>query len=241
MMQSDAFVEQIQSMKGRLSECADVFAERLRTLNQSYIQSAVLAIREENQEELNNLLKSYKKLRKTLSALSKNGNEKFFYEAGAFIGTYRVFLELYDAAADQEYNRERKKLLDHKHVKELMMYLYRAPYSRQKNIAEGIDIRPNYLSEILNKLMQAGYVERYGRSKGTQYCLTKSGRQVCRMTFSPNKVENVVIEAEYKEIQDKEKFLKGWSERTIKEKLGKEDGYAKWKTDYRSNSSAWSD
>lgn len=162
------------------SEFSDILEEKLQLINRSYIQSSIQSICQEDYEELNNLLKSHKKLRRILSSMQKNDNENFFYEAGTFIGAYRVFSELSDAATDREYNRENKKLLDCKHIKDLMVYLYRAPYSRQKNIAEGIDARPNYLSEILNKLMQAGYVERYGKNKGTQYCLTKIGRQICR-------------------------------------------------------------
>ena len=240
-MQESTLTEQIREMTGKLSEYAEICAEKLQLLNQSYIQSAVLAVRMQNHEELESILKNYRRLRKILLSLPKNGNEKVFYEIGTFAGTYRVFLEMCDVTAEQEYDREKRSLLDRRHVRELMIYLYRTPYSRQKNIAEGIDIRPNYLSEILNRLMQAGYVERYGKNKGTQYCLTRSGRQVCRMSFFAGKEKEVVIEAEYKEMQDKEKFLKTWPEKTINEKWGKEDGYAKWKADYRNNPTAEAD
>ena len=187
MMQDIFLVNQIRAMEGRISEFAAAYTEELRTLNQSYIQASVQAVCQEDTEELEDLLKHYRKLRKVIVSLPKTESEKFFLEAGAFAGAYRVFLDLQDTAMAEALNQEGKILLGRKHVKEHLMYLYQTPYARQKDIAAEIHVQPNYLSEILNRLLEAEYVVRYGKNKTTQYCLTRQGRQICRKHYLPER------------------------------------------------------
>lgn len=238
MTQYIEITNQVRAIAGGMPERASVCATELRSFNQSYVQAAVQAVCQENHGELERILKDCRKLRKAIASLPRTEQESFYYEAGIFIGTYRVFLDMQDAAAVKTYNQAQKRLLERKHVRELLDYLYQNPYACQKNIAAGIQVQPNYLSEILNNLLQAGYVERYGKHKGTQYCLTKLGRQICREQLREKKTVSVFVEAEYREIQDKEKFLEVRMGRAAKGGLRKEDGYAKWKTDFRTYTAA---
>lgn len=240
-MHDVAIADQIKAAAGDLSKFATVYAEQLQSLNQSYIQSSVQAIRQEDHEELGNILKNYRRLRKVIASLSKAETENFFYQAGTFIGAYRVFLDFQEISMTQAYHQEQKSLLDGKHVKDILLYLYQNPYARHKNIAAENNIQPNYLSEILNKLLQAGYVERYGKNKATQYNLTGLGRQICRTNYALKRTESVIVETEYRELQDKERFLQIRASKAVKGVLKKEDGYAKRKRNYETNLPAWAD
>lgn len=76
----------------------------------------------------------------------------------------------------KEEHRKKEDILGRKHVKNILAYLYENPYARQGQTAEAVGIKPNQLSELLNYLMDADYVNRYGKNKSTQYVLTREGQ-----------------------------------------------------------------
>lgn len=246
MLKRIGITDQIRAVAEGTLNRPEVCVAELKESNQSFIQSAVQATFQEDGEELERILKQYRKLRRAIASVAKTDRESLYYEMGVFNGTYRVFLDVQEVMETQMYNRKQQEILKRKHVSDILQYLYQNPNARQKSIAEGVRVQANYLSEILNKLMQAGYVERYGKNKGTQYCLTKTGRQIYRAWIQKNESESICIEVEYQEIKEKrmkERFLKMRSDEDMKKCLRKEEecGYAKWKADYRIDTATMGD
>ena len=214
------------------------FVQDIRLLNQTYIQDAMQAVCQDKLEDLSDMLKSYRKVRKVIAGLPNMKNEVFFYECGVFNGAYKVLMELNEIYAEQADYQKFSQLLGRKHVWDILAYLYKNPDARQGKIAKDINISPSHLSEILNLLMRMGYVERYGKNKGTRYCLTKAGRLYSRTAIMSEKRVNDYIDVDYIEIENKEKFLMERINNHDKINLKKEDGYAKLILDFRVDSKA---
>ena len=208
----------------------------IHLLNQAYIQDAIQAVYQGKREDLDDMLKSYRKLRKVIAVLPDLGNEVFFYECGIFNGAYKVLEELNQIYMEREKQQKFSQLLDRKHVRDIFMYLYKNPDARQGKIAKDINVSPSHLSEILNLMMKLGYVERYGKNKETRYCLTKTGRLYSRNSIVTETTGNDYIDIDYREIEDKEKFLMGRIKNYNEGRLNKEDEYAKWRQDFRGDS-----
>lgn len=202
--------------------------------SQSLLQDAVQVMINGTAHELWEVRKKHLKLRKVLASLPRTEREDFYYEAGIFNGVYGVVVELYEKALIQEEQNQYLGLLERKHVKNILRYLYENPNARQKRIAEDANIQANYLSEILNRLLEAGFVERLGKNKTTQYCLTKRGRQVVRSHVLEPKREDTFIDVDFRELQEKGQFLEMREKETVKSSLGEEGFYgdAKWKTGF---------
>lgn len=233
-----------EMLAGRIKAAVDGNADakacvaELKAFNLSYRQDLVQAVRQENYERIENMLNTYHRLRKTLALLPRTEMDVIHYEAGAFCGTYRVFMDLEEVVLEKEKIRKQSSLLGRKHVTDILDYLYYNPYARQKSIAEGVNVQANYLSEIMNRLLDAGYVERYGKNKSTQYCLTRSGKKVCSVSCQKEEKTDIIVESEYREIQEKEDFLKNRLEKNDRDYLRKEEHYAEWKADFRDYTAA---
>ncbi len=210
-------------------------AQEMQMFSQAYIQGGVQAFSQNAYEDLNEMLKSYRRLRKEIAGISKTMQENVIYECGIFIGAYKIFEEINRINARLEEQYDAQKLLDRKHVPAILKYLYENPDARQSVIAEKIDISPSYLSEILNLLMQAGYVTRYGKSKNTRYRLAKTGRIIYKKRFMQKEKQEAYIDTDYKEIISKEHFIRERIKEDKKNNYRKEEDYEKWKEDFRTN------
>ena len=210
-------------------------AQEMQMFSQAYIQGGVQAFSQNAYEDLNEMVKSYRRLRKEIAGISKTMQENVIYECGIFIGAYKIFEEINRINARLEEHYDAQKLLDRKHVPAILMYLYENPDARQSVIAEKIDISPSYLSEILNLLMQAGYVTRYGKSKNTRYRLAKTGRIIYKKRFMQKEKQEAYIDTDYKEIISKEHFIRERIKEDKKNNYRKEEDYEKWKEDFRTN------
>lgn len=237
MRKNEMLACQIKAVVDDNANAAACVAE-LKAFNLSYRQDLVQAVRQENYERMENMLNMYHRLRKMLAALPKTEMDAVYYEAGAFCGTYRVFMDLEEVVLEQEKIRKHNSLLGRKHVADILDYLYDHPYARQKSIAEGVKVQANYLSEILNRLLDAGYVERYGKNKSTQYCLTRAGKKVCSVKCQNVEKTDIIVEVECWEIREKEDFLKNRLEKNDRDYLRKEEHYAEWKADFRDYTTA---
>ena len=210
-------------------------AQEMQMFSQAYIQGGVQAFSQNAYEDLNEMVKSYRRLRKEIAGISKTMQENVIYECGIFIGAYKIFEEINRINARLEEHYDAQKLLDRKHVPAILKYLYENPDARQSVIAEKIDISPSYLSEILNLLMQAGYVTRYGKSKNTRYRLAKTGRIIYKKRFMQKEKQEAYIDTDYKEIISKEHFIRERIKEDKKNNYRKEEDYEKWKEDFRTN------
>lgn len=208
-------------------------AQEMQMFSQAYIQGGVQAFSQNAYEDLDEMLRSYRKLRKEIAGISKTMKESVIYECGIFIGAYKMFEEINRINTRLEEQCDAQKLLERKHVPDILKYLYENPDARQIIIAEKIYISPNYLSEILNLLMQAGYVERYGKNKNTRYRLSKTGRLIYKKRFVQEEKQEAYIDTDYKEIISKEHFIRERIEEDKKNNLRKEEDYEKWKENFR--------
>ncbi|MCI8592313.1 MAG: hypothetical protein HFI88_08225 [Lachnospiraceae bacterium] len=228
-------VECIQILKeaseGQLNEKA---CGKLRALNRACVQSGLQMVRQKDIDNLDSMLKGYRRLRRTMAGLPKEEREEMFYECGIFNGMYKVFEEINIFFVDQERHRNTQKVLGRKHVPEILDYLYLNPNARQRSVAQGVDIAPNYLSELLNLLLDTGFIERYGKNKDTCYCLTKKGR-IDYATRRMSRKRTVHIEIELREIREKERFFQT---RFKDSEIKREISYGKWKDNFQNDAKA---
>ncbi|MEZ3505709.1 MAG: MarR family transcriptional regulator [Lachnospiraceae bacterium] len=204
-------------------------AQEMQIFSQAYIQGGVQALSQNTQEELDKLLKNYRKLRRDIAGLAKSDKETIIYGCGIFIGAFKILEEIGRINRKQTERSDRQNLLGRKHVSAILVYLYQNPDARQNKIAESIQVSPSYLSEILNLLMQGDYVMRYGRNKNTRYCLTRAGRAAYKSRFAKKEEEGVYIDTDYREILQKDHFIRERTEVYHKSFLKKEDIYEKYK------------
>ena len=210
-------------------------ARMLQELSRFMLKDTVQAFTSGMSQELLEIRRENRRLQRTLVSLPKTERESFYYEAGVFIGAYGTVVELQEASAVQEEWKCQLNLLNKKHVKDILLFLYQNPYSRQKHIAENVNIRPNYLSEILHLLLDAELVERTGKNKSTQYYLLRAGRNIVRTRVLQFEAEKPVIDVDYRELEEKDRFLEneGKEKAKLAEKGEELYGAAKWKLDIR--------
>lgn len=248
MMKESTIVQQIIAVAEGKSDIA-ICTQQMQAWNQSYIQSALQAVSQNTQEDLGEMLKRCRKMRKTIAGIPKTKNEVFVYECGIFNGTYKILEEINRIYMNQKDYRASLDLLERKHVCDILDYLYKNPNARHNSIAENTDIKPNYLSQLLQLLKKAGFVEREGKHKSTKYYLTRIGRQTYRAyTAERVKTEDYIdimegfkeipYEKDYEKITDKRCFEKERFSESDKNGLKGEEryGYTKWKENFRINS-----
>lgn len=209
-------------------------AQEMQAFSQAYIQGGMQVLSQNTQEDLDKLLKNYRKLRRDIAGLVKSDKEMIIYGCGIFIGAFKILEEISRMNRKQAERSDRQNLLNRKHVSAILLYLYQNPDARQNKIAESIQVSPSYLSEILNLLMQGDYVMRYGKNKNTRYCLTKAGRAAYRSRFAKKEEEENYIDTDYREILEKDHFIKERTAVSNNIYLKKEDIYEKYKEDRRS-------
>ncbi len=204
-------------------------AQELQSLSQAYVQSILQAMRQNQQEESCAMLKSHRRLRKAIANLEKTEKEILVYECGIFAGVYRVLEETNRAGREQEAHRKALAPLERKHVDEVLNYLYQNPDARHGRMAVEVGISGSYLTEILNLLLTTGYVSRYGERKNRRYILTKAGRQARGTRTEILKKREELIDIEFTEVKDKDKYMRERFRETKRHGESEEEEYAKWK------------
>lgn len=136
------------------------------------------------------------------------------------------------AGREQEERRKTLAPLERKHVDEVLDYLYRNPDARHGKMADEIGVSASYLSELLNLLLKTGYICRYGEHKNTRYRLTKTGRQARKAKAGKwekrEELREELIDIEFKEIMEKDNFMKERFRETERHIESEEEEYAKW-------------
>lgn len=201
--------------------------QEVQSLNQTYVQSIVQAMQQYQQSDVSEMLKSHRKLRKAIAYMEKTQTQMLVYECGTFAGVYRVMEETNRIKLDQEEQRELLAPLERKHVNDVLNYLYENPEARQGKMAEKIGISPSHMSEILNLLLKTGYVKRYGEHKNTRYYLSRAGKQAY-MAQSVEDEPEEWLDIDYKEIINKENFIKERALDNERYHKREEDEYANW-------------
>ncbi|MCI8418722.1 MAG: winged helix-turn-helix transcriptional regulator [Lachnospiraceae bacterium] len=229
-----AILQLIKMVSEGSPEALEKGAQGLCEQSQSLLQDTIQAVMTGTANELSELKKENRKFRRLLASLPRTERDDFYYEAGIFNGVYGVVVGIHERILIQEEQSRHLGLLERKHVTKILRYLYENPHARQKCIAKDANIQANYLSEILNRLLQAGFVERVGKNKTTQYYLTKTGRQIVRSYVLEPESEESFIDVDFRELQEKGQFLEKREKERTKISLGEEGIYAntKWKANF---------
>lgn len=111
-------------------------ARMLQELSRFMLKDTVQVFTSGMSQELLEIRRENRRLQRTLVSLPKTERESFYYEAGVFIGAYGTVVELQEAFAACEEQKCQLNLLNKKYVKDILLFLYQNPYSRQKHIAE---------------------------------------------------------------------------------------------------------
>lgn len=152
--------------------------EMLDSSYRQYIHEYVRAYNSRNKENLDELQVFGNKLDRLVRKKVKDSPDIAIYKLGQFTGVVEVmaYAET-DRRGEEDVRKKLKGLLQLKHTRDIIYYLYRNPGSRHKQIAEEIDVKPNFLSELMRKLEEAGCVVRYAEGKYSYYELSIDGRK----------------------------------------------------------------
>lgn len=240
MMEVSTITQQIMAFAEGTADMP-ACTQQMRDWNQANIQSAMQAVSQSAQEELGEMLKHCRKMRKAIAGMPKTNSEAFVYECGIFNGTYKVLEEMNHIYMDRQEHRSFLNLLERKHVWDILVYLYKNPNARHGSIAGSIDIKPNHLSEILQLLREAGFVEREGKHKCTKYYLTRTGRQTYKIYATQRtKTEDYIdIIGDIREIPDEKVYVKNVDRRYYEKEGFKESGKSDLKGEYRHGDTKW--
>lgn len=125
-------------------------------------------------EELDKQLHSSKRMKKMLSGFADNN---ISYRIGIIMGILETMESLvHRQTVQNEVNIKISALFSKETNKKILLYLYDHPGSQHKVIAEALGIRPNYLSQQMRELEEAGGVVRYGVDRRSFYELTLDGQ-----------------------------------------------------------------
>lgn len=125
-------------------------------------------------EELNDQLHSSKRIKKMLTGFV---DHDVSYQIGIIMGILQITEAFVHRQTVQKKTDIRISALFEKEInKKILLYLYDHPSSQHKVIAEALAMRPNYLSQQMRELEEAGGVVRYGVDRRSFYELTLDGQ-----------------------------------------------------------------
>lgn len=240
MIQESTMVKRITAFAEGTTDVS-VYTQQMQNWNQANIQSVMQAIAQNAQENLGEMLKHYRKIRKAIAGMEKTSDGAFLYECGIFNGTYKIAEEIHRIYLDQQDSRNALNLLGRKHVGDILVYLYKNPNARHNSIAEHVDVKPNHLSEILRFLREAGFVEREGTHKNTKYYLTRTGRQTYKIYFMQRaRTEDYIdIIGDFREIPDEKEYVRIVDRRFYEKEKFRESGKSNLKGEDRYGDAKW--
>lgn len=139
---------------------------------------------------LSNQSKAWKKLveeSEVFSLLIKEKSKEFdenakeIYAMGRFAGAYDAFgtwCKMYFDSS--EYEKTMTKILNKKHVPEILYCVKQHPGIQNKKILETVKIKPNHLSELTSEMIYYQIISRYSIGKNTFYELTPRAKEYFR-------------------------------------------------------------
>lgn len=103
---------------------------------------------------------------------------KEIYAMGRFEGAYDAFgtwCKMYFDIA--EYEKTITRILNKKHVKEILRCVRKQPGIQNKMILDAVKIKPNHLSELTSEMIHYKIISRYSIGKNTFYELTPRAKE----------------------------------------------------------------
>lgn len=129
-------------------------------------------------EELELLIKQNTRIGNLISRQFRSDKEQVLMNLGFFKGaTFLTELLMNEKEEEQRSELDIKKHLAYKHTKNILVYLYKHPSVRHKELAFKLDVSPSGLTEILKPLIEDGIVEKTPQSKYSYYSLSEYAHQ----------------------------------------------------------------
>jgi len=155
----------------------------LRKVNNELLYEAMRSYERKDGEKLKIILQSgtrYQRLfESSVTQSGRNVNVLLSYAMGEFTGILKVLERLTTFMFGKE--KKRQTLSDlcasRRHVKQILLQIYDHSDIRHGELAEGLGIGPNYLSELIKLLEPTGSINRYAYGKSTYYELSLEGQR----------------------------------------------------------------
>lgn len=122
------------------------------------------------------------KVRKFAYKKNKDSYLNIIYVLGKYDGVYSTMIETVDKIIEKNNNNEiLSKLHTRNHLLDILKYIHDNPLSQHKDIAIAVNVKPNYLSELITILENYSLINRYNNGKYTHYSLTNKGDKICEI------------------------------------------------------------
>lgn len=156
----------------------DVLEEYLNELNERLIVNYAQDYLENTGKNIKTDLRNSNRFKNILKCAI---DSKLSYQIGSFNTVICIFeILVYKENVKDAFIKRIKALNSKKNMNRLLWFLYKNPDSQHKNISEALDLKKNYLSELLRELEDADCVDRYTLGKRSFYTLSKDANEFLR-------------------------------------------------------------
>lgn len=205
---------------------------QMQMQNNEFAQMCIQLFEEKSYEELELYLEQYRKKRKLLKKELDNQDLSIVYKS-QFVQTFNIMYKLLEIS-----NREHDLQINvigitknRKNAKPVILYLYKNPYARQRDIRNNINIARTTLSDLLKELVSARLVHKFENNENPFYELTVEMAQYVKNNFEDfNEVEIIdydeiinykkdVIEVKTEFLRDRSLNFSFESEKYLKEEF----------------------
>jgi len=155
----------------------------LKQLDEELLYETMRCFEKKDKQELKKYLGISDRYRKLLEEFISEKREKSFFSAalliGEFNGIVKMLEKIFHFLSGKEESRQKLTRLctSRNYIREILLFIYRNPDIRHKDLADKTGINPNYLNELVKLLEPTGSVNRYAYGRCTYYELTLEGRR----------------------------------------------------------------
>lgn len=140
-----------------------------------------------------------RKLNTLVKEIQKNAMEHtdfYLYMMGFYAATFHAYKNSVKHQNEESiFTVGMAKIINQKHVKEVLKYLYTHDYTQNKTLCEVISVKPNLLHKIIEPLIDIECVSRFPYGKCTFYSLSEQGKKYVKNILGYK--ERPAIEPEY--------------------------------------------
>ena len=171
----------------------------LTTLEQIHnyvVEMTELYLQSYEKRDLNtirNLLDEQRHMRKELTKELRECEYQAIVISGKLVQTYNIFNKLLQYETQSFDFEHDMKIIErsHKHVGEVLQYLYKHMHVQHKTLRERFGIAASTLSDLMNALEKVECIEKLKCGKFTYYNLTNEGRRYIKSLFP--EIDNEVV------------------------------------------------
>ena len=178
------------------------WAERYQVVCGELMQEYFECVRSEDYESAYVLNRQIYSLAKRTKHEAQRKEDAYLYAMGVFNGVYAACKKMTELKSEEQiFYIRMSKIVERKHMKDILKYVYRNERVRNGQICAALQIQSNLLSKALHPLLDVDCLIRFGTGKNTFYSLSLFGKNYVRkvLGYTANDIveERVPVLASY--------------------------------------------